>query len=75
MVIAFIFINTKSGKEREVLELLRVKENIKEAHLVYGDFDIITKIETKDLEELNEFITNEIRNNEHIAMTSTLIGL
>ncbi len=76
MVTAFIFITTKNGKEREVLEKLRARENIvKESHMVYGDFDIITKVEADNLDILNNFITKEVRDMEHISMTSTLIGL
>ncbi len=75
MVTAFILATTKTGKEKDVLtDLLRIGE-VKEAYNVYGDYDVLIKTETKDLDTLNDVLVRKIRNLPNIAMTTTMIGL
>ena len=75
MVTAFILATTKNGKEKNVLEELMSIAEIKEAYNVYGDYDVLIKAETETLDNLNEFLMRRIRSIEHIAMTTTMIGL
>jgi DNA-binding Lrp family transcriptional regulator len=75
MVTAFILATTKSGKEKKVLDSLQNIEEIKEAHYVYGDYDVLIRAETNDLDSLNEFLVRKVRNLTDIAMTTTMIGL
>ncbi len=75
MVTAFILATTKTGKEKDVLtDLLRIDE-VKEAYNVYGDYDVLIKAETRDLDSLNEVLIRKIRSLPNIAMTTTMIGL
>jgi len=75
MVTAFILATTKTGKEKDVLtDLLRISE-VKEAYNVYGDYDVLIKAETKDIDSLNEILIRKIRSLPNIAMTTTMIGL
>jgi|GEM_PF-49714 len=74
MVIAFVLCVTQAGKEKEVLEkLLRLKE-VEEAHIVYGEYDVIAKIKLDDLKMLDTFIVDKIRVIEEIQVTSTMIS-
>ncbi len=75
MVTAFILATTKTGKEKEVVERLMKIDEIKEAYNVYGDYDVLIKAETRDLDNLNEFLMKKIREIPEIAMTTTMIGL
>lgn len=75
MVIAFILATTKTGREKEVMNALLNIEEIREAHSVYGDYDLFIKVEAMDLDKLNEFIIEKIRSIPHIVMTTTMIGL
>ena len=75
MVTAFILATTKTGKEKDVLtDLLRIDE-VKEAYNVYGDYDVLIKAETNDIEALNDVLIRKIRNLPNIAATTTMIGL
>ncbi|MFH1424987.1 MAG: Lrp/AsnC ligand binding domain-containing protein [archaeon] len=75
MVVAFILANTKTGKESDVINSLKVMPEIKEAHSVYGDYDIYIRAETENLEHLNDFLLKKIRGVTGISCTTTMIGL
>ncbi|MBW2979123.1 Lrp/AsnC family transcriptional regulator [Candidatus Woesearchaeota archaeon] len=71
--LAYMLIQTAHGKIQRVADkLLRFKE-VKEIHTLYGEFDIIIKIETSNMAKLQDFIANKIRPIRDIASTETLI--
>ena len=74
MITAFVLITTKAGKEKEVKELLEKYEQVKEVQIVYGDFDMVAKIEAKTMDELNNVILDKVRNIPEISITSTLVS-
>jgi anthranilate phosphoribosyltransferase len=45
MAISYILINVETGSEREILEVLEQIPEVKEAHSVYGEYDIIARLE------------------------------
>ena len=75
MVTAFILATTETGKERDVHEHLSGMSEVKEARSVYGDFDLVIRVETPTMEELNKFIIDKLRQTPYISMTSTMVGL
>lgn len=46
---------------------------VKEAHVVYGVYDIITKIQAETMETLKSLITAKIRRLDKIRSTLTMI--
>ena len=70
---AFILLNTEMGAEREVLSELKKILNVKEAHLVYGFYDIILKVEAESLDNLKKVVSNRIRSLRKVRSTLTLI--
>jgi len=72
MIGAYVLIIAKSGFEKQVLEKLRKLKEIKDAKIVYGEYDIIAKIQVGDVSDLNDFLIDKVRNLE-IEKTSTLI--
>jgi len=42
---AFVLINTEAATEAGILKELRRMSDVKEAHVVYGSYDITAKIE------------------------------
>ncbi len=73
MVKAYLLIMSKSGTEKEIINALLNKVNIKDAHIVYGEYDLIAKIEVDDVSQLNDFLLEEIRVLKDVERTSTLI--
>lgn len=57
----------------DVKRNLNVIPEVKEAHVTNGAYDIIAKIEKKDLEELRRAIKTKIWNLENISTSETII--
>ncbi len=69
---------TLSGKKISQTKLAgEIKKNplVDEASIVAGGTDIIIKIHAKDIDELNGFIINRLRDMEGVANTQTLVVL
>lgn len=73
MATAYILINTEVASEEEVLEQLKQLSEVKEAHLVYGIYDLIAKVEADTLEELKQGVTKHLRGLEKVRSTMTMI--
>ena len=41
--------------------------------LTYGEYDLILKVESESLEDLDHFIFNKLRTTEGVAATTTLL--
>jgi DNA-binding Lrp family transcriptional regulator len=70
---AYILITTKYGKERQVCQELSNNKEVEDTDILYGNFDIITKVVTEDMKHLDNFILTKIRANPNIESTNTLI--
>ena len=73
MVTAYILATVKSGTEKEVVDALKKEPRIREAHLLYGEFDVIAKIDLSNISDLSDFILDKIRAVPSIEKTTTLI--
>ena len=73
-IVAYILLITDSVNTEEIFKKLKSMEQVKEVHMIYGDYDIIFKVEVKNLAELSSF-TMGIRKNFNIKSSSTLITL
>lgn len=73
-VVGFVLISTAPAKEHQVYnELLKIKE-IVELHPLFGEYDLIAKVEVDDLEELGKVVVEKIRSIDGVADTKTLTG-
>ena len=73
MAIAYVLINSDVGKEHDVIEQLKKMDSVKEINYVYGVYDIVTKVETKDINELKSVVIAEIRKLDYVKSTITMI--
>jgi len=73
MPLAFVLINAEIGSEGEILKELKKLENVKEAYLVYGVYDIVAKVEADTMEKLKEFTSFKIRRLNKVRSTLTMI--
>ncbi|MEM1538252.1 MAG: Lrp/AsnC ligand binding domain-containing protein [Candidatus Nezhaarchaeales archaeon] len=72
-ITAFILMVTELAKEQEVVrEVLRIP-GVVEARLLYGEFDVLAKVEVNSMKELDEVIT-KVRNTRGVVKTTTLIS-
>jgi len=70
---AFVLINAEIGAESEVLNGLNDVSEVKEAHMVYGVYDIIARIETETMQDLKDIISWKIRRLDKVRSTLTMI--
>jgi len=73
MPLAFVLINAEVGSEEQVVKGLREIDNVKEAHLVYGVYDIVTKVEAEAMDKLKDVIAQKVRRVTGIRSTLTLL--
>ena len=57
MPTAFVLINAEIGAEDTVMRNLEPFLEVKEAHMVYGVYDIIARLETETMQDLKEAIS------------------
>ncbi len=73
MVTAYLLVMADSGMEKDVIEDLQELDEVEEAELIYGEWDIITKLKVPDVSMLGDFILKNIRGIGGVKKTSTLI--
>lgn len=72
-VLAYILFKVNSGTEREVCQKLIEFDEIIQADIVFGEYDVLAKIETENLGKLEEFVSENVRNVPNVLVTSTMI--
>jgi len=75
MAIGFILINVAPAHEHVVYNKLSKIPQIVELHPLFGEYDLIAKIDANDFEELGTIIVNKIRSITGVLGTKTLTGL
>lgn len=74
MIEVFALVVVKPGHEEEVYKRLKEIPVVREIYRVYGEYDIILRLEVESIEELDRMYENEVRQIPHIEMTETLIA-
>jgi DNA-binding Lrp family transcriptional regulator len=74
MAVGFVLINTAPAREHEVYNALRGLEKVKEVHPLFGEYDLIAKIEAADYNSLGSVVVNTMRTIPGITNTRTLTG-
>ena len=72
-VTSYVLVVTDVGKEHEVVDELHTIEGVTLAQTVYGEFDVITKVDCENLKDPDAAIT-KIRKINGIIRTMTLIS-
>ena len=70
---ALLLISTELGDERNVLKKLKSIQNVEEAYITYGIYDIIVIVEAETQDKLKETITYQIRALPSIKSTLTMV--
>jgi uncharacterized protein with GYD domain len=71
---AFVLITTAPGREKEVSQALDNIELVTKRWMLFGEYDVIAKVEAEDEFTLTRIIVEEIRPINGIVETKTLIG-
>ena len=71
---AYILIETKVGQAKEVLLALRALENVSEADIITGNYDVIAMAEADDMVALVDLVTAQVQNIGGIERTITCVA-
>jgi DNA-binding Lrp family transcriptional regulator len=74
MAVGFVLISAAPGREHEVYNTLLKVSEIVELHPLFGEYDLIAKLEAADFDTLGHVIVNKIRSIEGVVDTKTLTG-
>jgi DNA-binding Lrp family transcriptional regulator len=72
-VLAYVLFKVSSGSERDVCKKLIEFDEVVHADILFGEYDVVAKVETPELFNLEEFISLKIRNVPNVLVTSTMI--
>ncbi|MCL4335494.1 MAG: Lrp/AsnC ligand binding domain-containing protein [Candidatus Thermoplasmatota archaeon] len=75
MSVAFVLISTVPGKEMEVYEKISKVKYVVEIHPLFGEYDLIVKIDVKDFSELGKLVIEKLRTIDGVVDTKTLTGV
>ena len=70
---AYVIATVKRGAEHKVADKIRKIREVTEVLVTYGLYDLVVRIEAKNLSHLDKIVT-DIRQMEEIELTSTLVG-
>ena len=71
---AYVLAIVKKGTEHKVAEEIERYRGVSEVLVTYGMWDLVIKLETENLKELDKIVT-KIRQMSDIEQTHTLIGV
>ena len=72
-MLAYVLISLLECDEQKVLDELLDHKEILEAHILFGEWDILVKIEADSPEDAGTFVMENIRSLPEIKISSTLI--
>ncbi len=72
-VFAYVMFKVNSGTERVVCQKLVEFDEVLHADIIFGEYDVVAKVETQDLSALEEFVSEKIRSVPNVLVTSTII--
>jgi len=70
---AYVMINCEMGSESSVIEKIKPIEGVQEVAGVFGNYDVLVKIQTQSIDEMSRDIITNIRRLEKIRCTTTLM--
>ncbi len=70
---AYVLFKVASGTEREVAKKLTELNEVIQVDVIFGEYDVVAKVATKDLDALEGFVSEEIRTVPNVLVTSTMI--
>jgi len=70
---AYILVATDDVGIEDIVEEFRDMNEVEEAHILFGEWDLIIKIKANAPEEVAKFVLEQVRSRDEVRLTSTLI--
>ena len=71
---AYILIETEVGRARDALTSLRGMDNVLQADIITGVYDLIALAEAEDMVALVDLVTAQVQNIEGVERTITCVA-
>jgi len=75
MITAYVLLRIKPGMDRNVLRNVKKLAQVKAVETVYGEYDMLFKVEIETLETLDSFIFDTVRTIIGVDGSTTLISM
>lgn len=73
MAVGFVLITVSPLKEREAFERITNISEVKEAYPLFGEYDILAKVEAEDPDQIGSIVIKKIRAVAGVIDTKTLL--
>ena len=71
MPTCYVLIRSKPGMENKVFQQLKEIPGFKDSHILFGDYDIITKLEGESFDQIGQDVIEQIRQLDGVVDTKT----
>lgn len=68
----FVLINCELGVEDYIIEELKLIQQVKNANVTFGAYDIVAEIQAKNSQEFDQTVSQKIRTLSQVISTMTL---
>ena len=74
MAVGYVLLNVVPGAEHDVYLQLQQLESVSDATVLFGDYDLIVKLQAVDLSSIAKAVVESIRQIPGVVDTKTLAG-
>ncbi len=74
MAVGYVLVNVSPGQEYQAFQTIKDIENVVDTTLLFGDYDIIIKLEAADLGVIAKTVVDIIRQVPGVTGSKTLAG-
>ena len=75
VAIGFVLIKTAPSASREVYNIVTDIDEVTEVHSLFGEYDLIIKLQAENFNNLGQIVVDKIRSIEGVEDTKTLTGV
>jgi len=72
-MLAYILASFSPGTERDAFDKLSEINGVKDINVIFGEWDIIMKVDLESPQALEKFVIDDVRSLEGNKLTSTMI--
>ena len=72
-MLAYLLITADKGSEQDIYDVLTEYEEVLGVNIVFGEWDMLAKIDVENTEALGTFVLDKVRVISGVQISSTLI--
>jgi len=72
---AYVLLRVKPGQDRSVFRKVKKLKRVTEMDTVYGEYDLLIKVQVETMEDLDSFIFDTVRAIKGVERSTTLITI